>query len=80
MLAEAFPSAGYDGVAYGSRLGTGKTVAIFDLNAAELANCHLYRVEAVNLKFEMAANPYFMKEYSKMDEPTGTGSVGQGQG
>jgi hypothetical protein len=48
---------------YGSKLGTGKTVAIFDLNAAELANCHLYRVEAVNLKFDMAANPYYMKKY-----------------
>ena len=68
VLAEAFRSAGYDGIVYGSKLGTGKTVAIFDLNAAELANCHLYRVEAVNLKFDMAANPYYMKKYCDTKE------------
>jgi hypothetical protein len=68
VLAEAFRSAGYDGIVYGSKLGTGKTVAIFDLNAAELANCHLYRVEAVNLKFDMAANPYYLEKYCDVGE------------
>jgi hypothetical protein len=62
VLAEAFRSAGYDGIVYGSKLGTGKTVAIFDLAAAELANCYLYKVEAVNLKFTMAANPYYVEK------------------
>jgi hypothetical protein len=64
VLAEAFRSAGYDGIAYGSKLGKGITVAIFDLAAAELANCHLYRVEGVNFTFSMAANPYFLAKYS----------------
>lgn len=38
VLADAFRSAGYDGIVYGSILGTGRTVAIFDLAAAELAS------------------------------------------
>jgi len=37
VLAEAFRSAGYDGIVYGSKLGIGKTVAVFDLAVAELA-------------------------------------------
>ena len=52
VLAEAFRSAGYDGIVYGSKRGIGKTVAIFDLTAAKLANHDLFRVEAVNLTFE----------------------------
>jgi hypothetical protein len=63
VLAEAFRSYGYDGIVYGSKLGAGKTVAIFDLTAADLANCHLYRVKAVNLEFSLAANPYYMEKY-----------------
>ncbi len=80
VLAEAFRSAGYDGIVYGSKLGTGKTVAVFDLDAAEVANCHLYRVDAVNLKFEMAANPYYMTKYCEGEEPTESGGAGGDQG
>jgi len=77
VLAEAFRGGGYDGIAYGSKLGTGKTVAIFDLAAAELANCHLYRVKAVNLEFSMAANPYYMKKYCETDEEKESGDLGK---
>ena len=68
VLAEAFRNAGYDGIVYGSKLGKGRNVAIFDLSAAELANCHLYRVEAVNLTFSQAANPYYTTKYCKVNE------------
>jgi hypothetical protein len=68
VLAEAFRSAGFDGIVYGSKLGSGKTVAVFDLSSAELANCHLYRVEAVNLKFGMAANPYYVEKYCNAEK------------
>ena len=68
VLAEAFRSAGYDGIMYGSKLGDGKTVAVFDLVAAELANCHLCRVEGVQLKFSMAANSYYVSKYCKTEE------------
>lgn len=78
VLAEAFRNAGYDGIAYGSKLGTGTTVAIFDLTAAELANCHLYSVEGVNLKFSMAANPYYVEKYCKTEAPTGNAEAVSG--
>lgn len=71
ILSEAFRMGGYDGLVYGSKLGKGKTVAIFDLAAAELANCHLYRLDAIHPKFEMAANPYYVAKYCKAEEPEG---------
>jgi hypothetical protein len=43
-------------------------VALFDIASAELANCHLYQVQAVNLKFSMAANPYYMTKYCETEE------------
>ena len=58
VLAEAFRNAGYDGIVYGSKLGSGENVAIFDLASAELASCQLYRVEAVTMKFVTASDPY----------------------
>jgi len=63
VIAEAFRVAGYDGIVYGSKLGKGKSVAVFDLTAAELANCSLFRVEGVNLTFSEAANPYYVEKY-----------------
>jgi hypothetical protein len=52
VLAEAFRSV-YDGIVYGSKLGRGKNVAIFDLAAAEPANRHLHRVEGVTWNFSV---------------------------
>jgi hypothetical protein len=55
VLAEAFRSAGYEGIIYGSKLGSGSTVAVFDMTAARLVNCHLYKVRAVNFNFSPVA-------------------------
>jgi hypothetical protein len=76
VLAEAFRSAGYDGIVYGSRLGSGKTIAVFDLAAAEPANCHLYQVKAVNFEFTMAANPYYLEKYCKAEARKRSGDLG----
>ena len=78
VLAECFRNAGYDGIAYGSKLGKGTSIAIFDLAAADLANCHLYRVEGVNLVFSMAANPYFVKKYCDPAVSKGAGEEAGG--
>jgi len=51
VIAEAFRQDGCDGLIYGSRLGTGRNVAIFDLTAAELLNRRLYQVEKVEFTF-----------------------------
>jgi RES domain-containing protein len=79
VLAEAFRNAGYDGIVYGSKLGNGKNIAIFDPTAAELANCYLYRLEAITPKFTMAANPYFVPKYYGGEEPKGSGNSGEEQ-
>ncbi len=58
VIAEAFRCAGYDGIVYSSKLGSGKTVALFDCTAARLVSCRLYRVESVMPKFTPHGNPY----------------------
>jgi hypothetical protein len=63
VLAEAFRNAGYDGVAYGSKLGIGRTIAIFDLDAAELVNCEGYRVESIKVEFSRVAEIYYADKY-----------------
>ena len=51
VLAEAFRSAGFGGIKYGSKLGEGMNVAIFDLGAAKPTFCHLYKVKNVKLEY-----------------------------
>jgi RES domain len=51
VIAEAFRQDGSDGLVYGSTLGTGRTVAMFDLEAANVGKCRVYRVDEVKLKF-----------------------------
>jgi len=51
VLAEAFRFGGFDGIVYGSKLGTGKNVAIFDLVAARPINGYLFQVESLNPVF-----------------------------
>jgi hypothetical protein len=51
VLAEAFRFGGFDGIVYGSKLGEGKSVAIFDLDAAKPINCYLYQVNSINPLF-----------------------------
>lgn len=51
MLAETFREARFDGIKYGSKLGSGKSVAVFDLTAAKLDRCDLYQLEAFNQRF-----------------------------
>jgi hypothetical protein len=60
ILAEAFRSHDYDGVAYKTLLGKGFNVALFDINAADLVNCFLYEARSVTFQFHEAANPYFV--------------------
>jgi hypothetical protein len=61
VLAEAFRSAGYDGIAYGSNVGKGKTIAVFDPTLAKLMNGFLFQVEDIKFEFSESARPYFMK-------------------
>lgn len=58
ILAEAFRQNGYDGIIYKSLLGKGFNVALFDIKAAEIINCSLYKAKSLNFSFEQAGNPY----------------------
>ena len=65
ILSELFRREGYDGVAYKSHLGSGHNLVLFDLDAADLINCFLFRVKTITFDFDEAANPYFVQKYYK---------------
>jgi len=66
ILAELFKRAGLDGIAYKSNFGeNGYNLAIFDIDAADLLNCGLHRVDKIEMKFSQQDNPYFMSKYLK---------------
>jgi hypothetical protein len=71
IIAETFKLNGFDGVAYKSSYGEdGFNVALFDLAAADLMNCGLYRIDDVSVKLSEQDNPYFIKRhYEKTDSP-----------
>jgi hypothetical protein len=73
IIAEMFRANGLDGIAYGSALGPGHNVVLFDLDAALLLNCFLFAATKLSFVFSEAGNPYFMER----DEPEG-GSGSQG--
>lgn len=72
VLAELFKANGFDGVAYRSALGCpGHNIALFDLDAAELVNCSLFRVDGVKFEFSEAGNPHFIVKPDKAPEQQG---------
>jgi hypothetical protein len=58
IIAELFKQNGFDGICYGSSLGPGKNVVLFDLDAVKIQGCCLYRVMGVDVEFEQESNPY----------------------
>ena len=66
IIAEFFKAQGLDGIAYRSAFGKGHTVALFDVNAADLMNCTVHEVRNITFDFHESANPYFIpKHYQK---------------
>lgn len=64
IIAELFKDAGFDGVAYKSNFGErGYNIALFDIDAADLIKCGLYRVDSMDMKFSQQDNPYFVSKY-----------------
>lgn len=62
IIAELFKSEGFDGIAYKSSFGeTGYNVALFDLEAAELINCGLHRVDKISLETSEQAETYIVQ-------------------
>ena len=61
ILADHFRKHGVDGIIYGSSLGTGLNVVLFDLNTATLLNCCLFKAKAPRFEFSQESNAYFCK-------------------
>jgi hypothetical protein len=58
IIAEFLRANGLDGIAYGSSLGPGHNVALFDMEVAALVNCGLIEIRGVKLDSSIAGNPY----------------------
>ena len=54
ILEEVFKSAGADGIAYRSQLSDGNNIALFELNAATVRDCQLYRARTARFEFVSA--------------------------
>lgn len=61
VLAEHFKMLGYDGVVYGSALGNGKNVAVFDLDAIDVVDVRLYPVKAVQYEIGEMCSQYVVR-------------------
>lgn len=69
ILSEIFKGEGYDGLAYKSNLGPGFNLALFDIKAADVINCFLYKVKSVLYEFDDELTPYFVqKHYRKKNK------------
>lgn len=68
IISELFLREGFDGVAYKSNLGKGFNLSLFNINAADIINCFLFRVKSVEYTFDEAANPYFVSKYYEQKE------------
>jgi len=58
IIAEFLRAKRLDGVAYGSSLGLGHNVVLFDVKLAALVNCELREICGLKLDWSIAGNPY----------------------
>lgn len=63
FLAEGFKNADYDGIVYGSKLGRGQTIAIFDIEAAQQVSGNLFKVDGIVPTYSrvISATPYYVR-------------------
>ena len=63
IIAELLRKEGFDGIAYRSSIGeAGYNIALFNLEAAEVKNCGLRRIDKIVMEFSQQDNPYFVKK------------------
>ena len=64
IITETFKLNGFDGIAYKSSYGEdGFNVALFDVAAADVINCGLYRIKDVSVTLSEQDNPYFISKH-----------------
>ena len=68
-IAETFKLNGFDGIAYKSSYGeNGFNIALFDIGAADLINCALYRIHDISVTLSQQDAPYFIgKHFEKLE-------------
>ncbi len=65
IISELFKNAGFGGLVYKSNFGEkGFNIALFNLDAASLINCSLFRIETIELKISDANDTYYVKNRS----------------
>jgi hypothetical protein len=70
VLAEVFKRHGFDGVAYKSSYGEkGYNVALFDIGAANLINCGLYRIKDVSVEMREEGAPTSPRKLEHCSHP-----------
>lgn len=70
VIAEYFKSENVDGIKYESAFGDGHNVALFDLSAAEMTHCWLYRAKEISYVFEGVKNAHYSTPLGKyLDDP-----------
>ncbi len=62
-IAEAFRAAGYDGIMYTSQVGNGKNIALFDVNAAEIASRQLRYAKGLSFTFAEVGAVFYEEKY-----------------
>jgi hypothetical protein len=55
----------FDGIGHRSSLAEGYSVALFDINSAEIINCFLFMVDGIKFDFTEMANPYYLTKHYK---------------
>lgn len=65
FLAEAFRNEGYDGIVYESRMGSGKNVALFDVDVAEVASSQLHHVEKLFFASRRVGTTVYVEKYKE---------------
>lgn len=58
VLAERFKTVGYDGVRYSSKIGSGSSIALFDLGYATVVDRQLFRVDHISYEFKASSAVY----------------------
>jgi hypothetical protein len=58
VIAEFVRGNGLDGIAYGSSLGPGHNIALFDMDVANVVGCGLFQIRGVKFDAIQAGNPY----------------------
>lgn len=66
VIAEWFRHNRFDGIVYGSKLGVGLNVAIFDPSDAKLVQCVLHQVTSISFDFGDPADDYSIKGMSSL--------------